>query len=465
MTHFLSILLAAIMLPAGDYDISKADIDRAYSVINTPVKEVQFPNPRKGAQWFPEASLGLFMHWGIHSPLGAQPSWSMIKGYRWGGIYRPREEYYGQAENFDPDYQPLKYLKAAKEAGFRYAVLTARHHDGFALWPSKYGYGVKQSLPGRDLVGEYVAACREAGLKVGLYFSPRDWLYPGAYPDGWFDEATRHDPRPYVDPQVNQENYVKFLAYVMVQLEELLTRYGKIDVLWFDGMGWDGIEDQHNMQIYSWIRSLQPDIVINDRWANVVDPDNPDGTSARMGDFTTPFECMKPTYRPSEWFEHCHIWTCGGGGWGYDRTGTFRPLSWFLEEFVASRALGGNFLPNVGPDGNGDMHPNFYPALDSLSTWMKHSGESLLGAGPSPGEGYSNVPLTTRGNKRVSVIYAHLLPSFQGQVSVLTCRKPKKVILLRTGEDIPFFYCGGSIQFKVSPSCRTKTDDVVKITI
>jgi alpha-L-fucosidase len=147
----------------------------------------------------------------------------------------------------------------------------------------------------------------------------------------------------------------------MVQLEELLTRYGKIDVLRFDGMGWDGIEDQHNMQIYSWIRSLQPDIVINDRWANVVDPDNPDGTSARMGDFTTPFECMKPTYRPSEWFEHCHIWTCGGGGWGYDRTGTFRPLSWFLEEFVASRALGGNFLPNVGPDGNGDMHPNFYP--------------------------------------------------------------------------------------------------------
>ena len=80
-------------------------------------------------------------------------------------------------------------------------------------------------------------------------------------------------------------------------------------------------------------------------------------------------------------------------------------------------------------------------------------------------KGYSNVPLTTRGNKRVSVIYAHLLPSFQGQVSVLTCRKPKKVILLRTGEDIPFFYCGGSIQFKVSPSCRTKTDDVVKITI
>ena len=132
---------------------------------------------------------------------------------------------------------------------------------------------------------------------------------------------------------------------------------------------------------------------------------------------------------------------------------------------MASRALGGNFLPNVGPDGNGDMHPNFYPALDSLSAWMKHSGESLLGAGPSPGEGYSNVPLTTRGNKRVSVIYAHLLPSFQGQVSVLTCRKPKKVILLRTGEDIPFFYCGGSIQFKVSPSCRTKTDDVVKITI
>ena len=99
------------------------------------------------------------------------------------------------------------------------------------------------------------------------------------------------------------------LGYVMAQIEELLTNYGKIDILWLDGMDMIGVTDHHNDKIYAWIRSLQPDIVVNDRWHNIVDPDNPDGTSVRVGDFTTPFECQKPTYSPSEWWEHCHIWT------------------------------------------------------------------------------------------------------------------------------------------------------------
>ena len=443
------------------YAIEQSDIDKAQDIINKRMKRpVPFPNPRKRARWFSDASLGLFMHWGIHSMVGAQPSWGMIKGYRWNGGYTPREVYYGQSKVFNPDYHPLEYLKEAKEAGFNYAVLTARHHDGYSLWPSKYGFGVKQFIPGRDLVKEYVEACRESGLKVGLYYSPRDWMFPGDLTDDWFDEATRHNPRPTGTPEENELNYNKFLGFVMTQLEELLTNYGKIDVLWLDGMGWPGVDDQRNEQVYSWIRSLQPDIVVNDRWANVVDPDNPEGTSARIGDFTTPFECMKPTYRPSEWFEHCHIWTCGGGGWGWDRTQTFRPLSWFFDEYVASRSLGGNFLPNVGPDGQGNMSDRFYSKLDSLKAWRAHSGESLEGAGPTPGTELSNVPLTTRGKR---IWYAHLLPDFKGQVSVMVPRKPKSLILLSTGEPVRYMYSGGAIVFRLPSSSRTKTDDVVKI--
>ncbi|MBO6220668.1 MAG: alpha-L-fucosidase, partial [Bacteroidales bacterium] len=205
--------------------------------------------------------------------------------------------------------------------------------------------------------------------------------------------------------------------------------------------------------------------------------------SARIGDFTTPFECIKPTYRPSEWFEHCHIWTCGGGGWGYDRTQTFRPLSWFFEEYVASRSLGGNFLPNVGPDGEGNMSDRFYARLDSLKAWRAHSGESLEGAGPTPGVELSNVPLTTRNRKKLSarpskgeIWYAHLLPDFTAQVSVLTTsahrngriakslgRRPISVTYLRTGEPVPFLFVEGAIVFMISPSDRTQTDDVVKI--
>ena len=445
----------------ADYDISNEDIAKAEALLASNPKDLKFPNPRKGARWYPEASLGLFMHWGIHSMLGAQPSWTMIQNYIWNGGYHSREEYYGQAKKFNPEgYNPDRYLEAVKEAGFGYAVLTTRHHDGYALWPSKYGIGTKQYMGGRDLVGEYVSACRRCGLKVGLYYSPRDWHYPGAFGPEWFDEATRNTSGQSVDPQENHRNYVKFLAYVMTQLEELLTRYGRIDVLWLDGMGWDGIKDLSNKQIYSWIRSLQPDIVINDRWSNIVDPDNPDGTSIRYGDFTTPFECLRPTYTPSEWWEHCDIWTSGGGGWGYDRRGKFRPLSWFFGELAASRSLGGNFLPNVGPDPDGNMHPNFYKEIDSVKEWMSYGKESLIGAGPTPGVRFSNVPLTTRGKK---IWYAHILKDSKGEVSVKTEKAPKSLTLMRTGEAIPYLFRNGFISFKLNSSQRTYADDVVKI--
>ena len=288
--------------------------------------------------------------------IGAQPSWNMIKGYKWGGDYHSRQEYYDQANHFKPGNYFESYLTAARDAGFKYAVLTTRHHDGYALWPSRYGIGVKQYLGGRDLVREYVDACHKTGMRVGFYFSPQDWHYPGYRPDTEWDVETWGKRGPVKDTVQNRKDFEKFFAYVIAQLEELLTNYGKIDVLWLDGMGWYGIpvSDLQTERVYAWIRSLQPDIVINDRWGNIVNPDNPAGTSMRIGDFTTPFECLTPTYVPSEWWEHCHIWTGKGGGWGYNTRGLFRPLSWFMEEFVASRSLGGNFLPNVGPSGSGD---------------------------------------------------------------------------------------------------------------
>ncbi|MCK9314467.1 MAG: alpha-L-fucosidase, partial [Methanocorpusculum sp.] len=163
------------------YRIDNKDIERARKVISTPLKgDLVFPNPHKEAQWYPNASLGLFMHWGIHSVVGAQPSWDMIAHYRYGGKVAPPERYYALADEFNPqNYDPNKWLKSAKEAGFTYAVLTTKHHDGYALWPSKYGIGTKQYMGGRDLIQTYVDACRQNGLKVGFYFSPRDWHFPG----------------------------------------------------------------------------------------------------------------------------------------------------------------------------------------------------------------------------------------------------------------------------------------------
>jgi alpha-L-fucosidase len=179
----------------------------------------------------------------------------------------------------------------------------------------------------------------------------------------------------------------------------------------------------------------------------------------RIGDFTTPFECTKPTYVPSKWWEHCDIWTCGGGGWGYDKTGTFRPYSWFFEHLVVCRSLGGNFLPNVGPAGNGVMHPNYYLQMEGIAAWMKHSRESLIGAGPSPGIERSNVMITTHYKNW----YLHLLPDFKQQVSLKTDKEPKSVILLRTKANLSFNYRDGFIKFTVPADLRTEMDDVVKV--
>ncbi len=463
---FLSMILSAsgqitYSYPES-YKIDKKDVERARKVITTPLKgEVVMPNPHPDAQWFPKASLGLFMHWGIHSVVGAQPSWDMISNYIYGGKVSPPDKYYALAKQFNPqNYSPEKWLKAAKDAGFTSAVLTSKHHDGYALWPSKYGIGTKQYMAGHDLLKPYIDACRALGLKVGLYFSPRDWHYPGLMQPNEYDALKWDDLNPITDPKANYEAYERFLGFVLQQMEELLTRYGKIDILWLDGMSFRGVDDMHTEQVYAWIRSLQPGILINDRWSNIVNPDDPEGSGMRIGDFTTPFECTRPTYTPSRWWEHCDIWAeSHGSGWGYDKTGSFRPYAWFFDHLVASVSYGGNFLPNVGPSGDGDMHPNYYVNTTKIAEWMKYGKESVIGAEPSPGPERSNVMITARNGNW----YLHVLPDFKGQVSLKTDKRPKSLILLRTGEPVTYYYFDGFIKFTIPDNVRTDTDDVVKV--
>jgi alpha-L-fucosidase len=398
------------------------------------------------AQWFPQAGLGLFMHWGIHSVAGIQPSWAMIKDYPAGGDprFHPPEKYYALASQFNPQkYDPDKRMAAAAKAGFTYAVLTAKHHDGYALWPTRYGdLSTRQYMGGRDLLKPYVEACRRHGLKVGFYFSPGDWHYPG-YPIGDvdFDYNKRGQYRE-VDPVQNQKAFDAFYAYTRGQLEELLTRYGKIDVLWFDGMGWPGIQDIHTDETLAWVRRLQPGIVMNNRWGGV-------------GDYTTP-EWDLPQGRPQGWWEYCIAWN---GHWGYNAAGEFRPNSWVLETLARTRAWGGNFLLNVGPAPDGTMPPGFYQRCDELARWMSHSRESLIGAEPTPGDDRANVPIT----RRPGVWYLHLLPAHQGPVEVRKVPEPRHVKLLRTGTGLPYRHAGDSVTIDVPKTERTASDDVVAV--
>ncbi len=398
------------------------------------------------AQWFPEAGLGLFMHWGIHSVPGIQPSWAMIKDYPAGGDARfhPPEKYYALAKQFNPQhYDPDQWMAAAAAAGFAYAVLTTKHHDGYALWPTHFGdMSTRQYMDGRDLLMPYVEACRRHGLKVGFYFSPTDWHYPG-YPVGDVDfdyhKRGKHAP---VDPLANRQAFEAFYEYTIGQLGELLTRYGKIDLLWFDGMGWPGISDIRTNQTLQWVRTLQPGIVMNNRWGGV-------------GDYGTP-EWDFPHGRPSGWWEYCIAWN---GHWGYNPRGRFRPTTWVMETLVKCRAWGGNFLLNVGPAPDGTMPPGFYEHCAQLAQWMAHSRRSLIGALPTPGEDRANVPIT----QGEGVWYLHVLPGHTGALEVRRDGAPQQVTLLATGAALRYTRENGKLSIELPAERATALDDVVAV--
>ncbi|MCA1808030.1 MAG: alpha-L-fucosidase [Lentisphaerae bacterium] len=408
------------------------------------------------AQWFPEAGLGLFIHWGINSVWGmGDISWPMMKslpgnlskrhkqvgiGAHWVNI-KP-VDYWALAEQFNPQqFDPDKILRAAKEAGCRYAVFTTKHHDGFAMWPSKYGdFNTNKFLDGRDLVREYVDACRRQNLKVGLYYSPPDWYFNRDFMSFSKHESLDKNYQTVdldsISSEAKEEQQGKFHQFLRGQVTELLTRYGQIDLMWFDGKGHDFMSAEE-------IREMQPGIVINPRaWG--------------YGDFLTP-EGKLPETRIDGWWEFC---TCFcNGGWGYIDNEIHQPAGWFLEMLAKTRSWDGNFLPSTGPDGNGEMPAIYYKRMKQISDWMIHSGKSIFGVRGVAYPEQSNVPVTKRGNTwYVHVHWLHDVP-----VEIKTQDMPVRARLLRTGDDITLVKDDGKISFTIPVELRTNLTDVVEI--
>lgn len=418
------------------------------------------------AQWLPH-SLGLFIHWGISSVKGTGDlSWSMMMsppGTRSAALTRygppavqavlSPNDYWKQAEGFKPDrYDPRKCLAAAKEAGFEYAVLTTKHHDGYTLWPSEVSdFGVQKFLPGVDLIREYIEACRECGLKVGLYYSPPDWLLEKDRVV--FGETTDrdgnvvavgvdHEP---IDasalPSFDEPEFKSLWnAQVRGHLYELLTNYGQIDVLWFDGSSKDAVTLEE-------LRKLQPGILFNPRGLG-------------HGDYETA-ECVFPTERPSGWWEYCHIWN--DGAWGYLNHETYKPLGWMIGEWAKARAWGGAFLANVGLDAHGELPATAYQRFAALAAWQKEFGSTLakdLVAGPWPVQ--CNAPAVLDGSKW----YLHLGFDWdEAEVVVKGVQAPKTVRLWNADRSMELAWRmeGGDLKIPMRKSLRGVVSDVVEI--
>jgi len=393
--------------------------------------------------WFGSARLGLFIHWGIFSAAHREPSWPMVGPSRALPKSRPVSvaDYYSVAQAFAPrPHAARTWIELAASTGMTYAVMTTKHHDGWTLFPSDHSsFGVSQTLDGRDLVGEYVAACRDAGLRVGFYFSLSDWHHPD-YP-AWRDDMA---PYGFVNlPRPTPEAWARYRADLEGQLRHLLTAYGTVDLLWFDG-GWERSADEWgSAELAAMIRELQPAIVMNDRMPGVAG-------------YSTPEQAV-PADPPGDAWETCLTM---GESWGLvddDDRKSVPELLLTLGE-VASR--GGNLLLNVAPDGNGTLADWQRTRLEAIALWMAVNGDSVrnttsgLDAWQFPG------PTTRSADRQVVYLMCPMQPRDIIVLRGVPGRRIERVRALATGEELPFDLRIGALDrvFNPDPPCAVVID-------
>lgn len=387
----------------------------------------------KRMQWFVQARFGMFIHWGLYA-VPARGEWVRSNERM------PEEKYMPFFREFDPSAaDPKAWVQAAKEAGMGYVILTAKHHDGFCLFDSELTDFKSTNTPmGRDIVREFLEAGREAGLKVGLYYSLIDWHHPDFPHHGDRYHPMRSDPA----ASNEERDFERYLAYMHGQVKELCTRYGRLDVLWFDfsynqlrGEAWRANE------LADMVRTLQPGILLNNR---LEVSGEGFGSLAQgepapcHGDFVSPERMVPPEGlfdpqgRPLYW-ETCttmnHSWGyCAGDPW-------YKPAPLLLKKLVECVSKGGNFLLNVGPDGNGRIPRQAMDTLKYLGQWMQINGESIRGCGASGME----KPEWGRITRRENVLYLHIYENALGPLPLygIPAEKIRAMRLLQDGREIP----------------------------
>ena len=366
--------------------------------------------------WWTNDRFGMFIHWGLYA-LPARHEW--VKNRE----RLTNEQYQKYFDNFNPDlYNPKEWARKAKEAGMKYAVLTTKHHEGFCLFDSKYtDYKATNTPIGRDLIKEYVEAFRAEGLKIGFYYSLIDWHHPDFTIDRVHPQRV-DDASKYAELNKGRD-MAKYREYLHNQVRELLTNYGKIDILWLDfsypGETGKDNKDWDSKKLLKMVRDLQPGILINDRLDL---KDYEDGW-----DFTTPEQ-----YKVSKWpevngkkvpWETCQTFS---GSWGYYRDEyTWKDTKQLLVLLIESVSKGGNLLLNVGPTARGVFDDRADASLANMGEWMKYNSRSIYGCTEAPAEFEAPEMSLLTYNPKTNRLYIHLLdyplqnfrlPNYKGKI-------------------------------------------------
>jgi len=331
--------------------------------------------------WFVHDRFGLFIHWGLYA-LPARHEW--IKQYE----QIPDEQYDRYFKYFDPDlYDPKLWADVASNAGMKYFVVTTKHHEGFCLWDSKLtDYKAPNTPAGRDLLRPMVEAFRVKGLRVGFYHSLIDWHHPQFVIDD-LHSMRNHPDR---DKLNRTRNQAKYIEYLHGQVRELLTEFGKIDIMFFDFSypagqagrpeGWigKGRDDWQSEKLIKMTRELQPGIVVNDR-LDLLDKEG--GWDYRTPEQFQPRQVVTMGGKPVVW-EACHTFS---GSWGYHRDEmTWKSVGQLVRMLIDTVSKGGNLILNVGPTARGEFDERALDRLAGMGHWMKRHSRSIYGCTQAP---------------------------------------------------------------------------------
>jgi alpha-L-fucosidase len=353
--------------------------------------------------WFVHDRFGLFIHWGIYA-LGARHEW--IKHVE----KISDEDYQKYFDHFYPDlYDPAVWAREAKNAGMNYFVVTTKHHDGFCLWDSAHtDYKATNTPWGQDLLKPMVEAFRAENLKVGFYHSLLDWHHPEFPVDGF------HPMRDNVEFRETQQerDIAKYSTYLHNQARELLTQFGKVDIMWYDfsyaDRDWEwskgkGRDDWRSEELLAMTRELQPGVIVNDRL------DLPEGGDVKTPEQYQPRGWMEVDGQPVVW-EACQTFS---GSWGYYRDEyTWKSVEMLVQMLVDTVSKGGNLLLNVGPNARGELDPRAIERLRGIGKWMRLHSRAIYGCTASDLIPPADCRYTQTGPERIrrggNRLYLHL---------------------------------------------------------
>ena len=400
------------------------------------------PERLKAREWFQNAKFGMFIHWGVYSVLG-DGEWVM------NNKKIPISEYEKLAPKFNPtEYDPAQWVSMAKNAGMKYITITSKHHDGFAMWGAKQStWNIVDATPyKKDALKMLANECKKQGIKLFFYHSHLDWHHPDYYPRGRTGQSSG---RP------ENGDFNRYLDYMDAQLRELLTDYGEIGGIWFDGW-WDRPDAEWRLnKTYSLIHSLQPATLIGNNHHRMpfegedyqmfekdLPGHNTAGFNADAGIGQLPLETCETINR----------------SWGYNSTDKqFKNTSDLIRYLVRAAGYNANFLLNVGPMPTGKIQPEFVERLREIGQWMQKNGESIYGT--------RGGPVTPRPwgvtTQKQGKVFVHVLDWPDELLALPKIANVKSAKLLATGAPVEWKEIAGGAILRLPQSARDLLDTII----